>query len=249
MTETEPCAATLEAMARELSRIAAAKVAIPVTSPEVERLDDNARVWHWIREYTRTAREILAIRADNARQRDSKGGKDLTLDALKRGVRMRTITCVRVLELPDQVARIMELNAAGDLHRVLDEPLRELVIFDRSIAFIAIDPAEPPLGALMIRQTSIVDSLTDLFQQTWHRAREIEPPPGPLDRLTRRECEVLSLMATGRTNGAIARTLHITEAAVAKHVASIFSKLQLAPGPDDHRRVLAVLTYLGVGPK
>jgi DNA-binding NarL/FixJ family response regulator len=67
----------------------------------------------------------------------------------------------------------------------------------------------------------------------------------PLDRLTPREREVLALMAEGRSNAAIARRLVVTDAAVAKHIASILQKLDLPPAaPDDHRRVLAVLAYL-----
>ena len=65
-----------------------------------------------------------------------------------------------------------------------------------------------------------------------------------LDALTPRERDVLSLMAEGRRNGAIASTLVISERAVEKHVANIFSKLGLAPSDTDHRRVLAVLRYL-----
>ena len=65
-----------------------------------------------------------------------------------------------------------------------------------------------------------------------------------LERLTAREREVLALMAEGRSNGAIARALVVSEAAVVKHVGSIFTKLDLHQTPDDHRRVLAVLTYL-----
>ena len=66
----------------------------------------------------------------------------------------------------------------------------------------------------------------------------------PLAELTPREREVLGLMAEGRTNRAIAEQLVVTERAVEKHVTSIFSRLGLAAGPDDHRRVLAVLAYL-----
>jgi DNA-binding NarL/FixJ family response regulator len=64
------------------------------------------------------------------------------------------------------------------------------------------------------------------------------------DDLTPREHDVLSLMAEGRSNGAIAGTLVISERAVEKHVANIFAKLGLAPSDADHRRVLAVLRYL-----
>ena len=66
----------------------------------------------------------------------------------------------------------------------------------------------------------------------------------PLDGLTPREREVLALMAEGKTNAGIAEELVITEKAVERHVTSIFSKLVIDPGRGDHRRVLAVLTFL-----
>jgi DNA-binding NarL/FixJ family response regulator/class 3 adenylate cyclase len=66
----------------------------------------------------------------------------------------------------------------------------------------------------------------------------------PVGELTPREREVLELMAEGRSNQAIADALVVTERAVEKHVTSIFGKLRLPASPDDHRRVLAVLTYL-----
>jgi DNA-binding NarL/FixJ family response regulator len=65
-----------------------------------------------------------------------------------------------------------------------------------------------------------------------------------LASLTPREGEVLSLMAEGRSNHAIARALYVTEGAVEKHVRNIFGKLGLVQTDNDHRRVLAVLTYL-----
>jgi DNA-binding NarL/FixJ family response regulator len=67
---------------------------------------------------------------------------------------------------------------------------------------------------------------------------------GPLERLTPREREVLALMAEGRSNAGIADSLVLTVGAVEKHVQSIMSKLDLAQTAADHRRVLAVLTYL-----
>ena len=66
----------------------------------------------------------------------------------------------------------------------------------------------------------------------------------PVDRLSAREREVLALMAEGRSNAAIAARLVVTEKAVAKHINSIFTKLDLPLGTDDHRRVRAVLTWL-----
>jgi DNA-binding NarL/FixJ family response regulator len=66
----------------------------------------------------------------------------------------------------------------------------------------------------------------------------------PLERLSPREREVLGLMAEGRSNAAIAAVLVISDGAVEKHVTNIFSKLDLQPGQQDHRRVLAVLRWL-----
>ncbi|KAB8184107.1 response regulator transcription factor [Microbispora catharanthi] len=66
----------------------------------------------------------------------------------------------------------------------------------------------------------------------------------PLGRLTPREREVLELMAEGRSNAAIGQRLFLSDSAVGKHTASIFTKLGLAPSDDDNRRVLAVLAFL-----
>ena len=74
-----------------------------------------------------------------------------------------------------------------------------------------------------------------------HRARD------PLDELTPRERDVLALIAEGRSNRAIAGRLFIGDKTVETHVASILSKLGLEETPDDHRRVLAVLTWLRRG--
>jgi DNA-binding NarL/FixJ family response regulator len=70
---------------------------------------------------------------------------------------------------------------------------------------------------------------------------------GPLDRLSRREREVLAAMAEGKSNRGIAEQLVVTDTAVEKHVTRIFNKLELGPTPTEHRRVLAVLTYLRDG--
>jgi DNA-binding NarL/FixJ family response regulator len=88
------------------------------------------------------------------------------------------------------------------------------------------------------RGGSVIDP--EIVAQLVNRRRE----RGPLDELTEREREVLALMAEGRSNQAICERLFVTPKTIEAHIASIFSKLELFPAPDDHRRVLAVLTYL-----
>ena len=83
----------------------------------------------------------------------------------------------------------------------------------------------------------------EVISQLMSRARNVDP----LERLTPRERDVMRLMAQGRTNSAISRELFIGEGAVEKNVSSIFTKLDLPPTDDDHRRVLAVLQWLEHG--
>jgi DNA-binding NarL/FixJ family response regulator len=90
----------------------------------------------------------------------------------------------------------------------------------------------------IVRGGSVVDP--GLVQQLVE-ARRVDDP---LDELTSREREVLALMAEGRSNAGIARRLWVTEGTVAKHVHSILAKLRLTESDDDHRRVLAVITFL-----
>jgi DNA-binding NarL/FixJ family response regulator len=80
----------------------------------------------------------------------------------------------------------------------------------------------------------------EVVTQLLARARQQDP----LERLTPRERTVLSLMAEGRSNAAIAQTLVVSDGAVEKHVSNIFTKLDLPPAQEDHRRVLAVLRWL-----
>jgi DNA-binding NarL/FixJ family response regulator len=85
---------------------------------------------------------------------------------------------------------------------------------------------------------SVIDPglIADLFSRRSHA--------DPLADLTPRELEVLALVAEGRSNAGIARQLFVSDGAVEKHVRRILSKLQLPAGHEDHRRVLAVLTFL-----
>jgi DNA-binding NarL/FixJ family response regulator len=81
----------------------------------------------------------------------------------------------------------------------------------------------------------------EVVSQLLVRSRRVDP----LGALTPRETAVISLMAEGRSNAGIAAELTVTEGAVEKHVSSIFTKLGLPPTEQDHRRVLAVLRWLG----
>jgi DNA-binding NarL/FixJ family response regulator len=110
-------------------------------------------------------------------------------------------------------------------------------------------------GYLLKDRVSDVDAFLDAVRRVAGGGSALDPEvvslllgrrrrEDPLEPLTPREREVLGLMAEGRSNAAIAEALVVTERAVEKHVTSIFSKLDLVPTVEDHRRVLAVLAYL-----
>jgi DNA-binding NarL/FixJ family response regulator len=110
-------------------------------------------------------------------------------------------------------------------------------------------------GYLLKDRVSDVETFTDAVRRVAGGGSALDPEVvalllgrrrrhDPLESLTAREREVLALMAEGRSNAAIAESLVVTERAVEKHVTSIFSKLDLPPTVEDHRRVLAVLAYL-----
>jgi DNA-binding NarL/FixJ family response regulator len=111
------------------------------------------------------------------------------------------------------------------------------------------------VGYLLKDRLADVDRLTEAVQRVAAGGSVLDPEvvaqmlgrsraEGPLDSLTEREREVLGHMAEGRTNRAIAEALFVSERAVERHVTSIFAKLDLPAGEQDHRRVLAVLAYL-----
>jgi len=111
------------------------------------------------------------------------------------------------------------------------------------------------LGYLLKDRVADVEALTEAVRRVGEGGSALDPEvvsqmlgrqrrEDPLEELTPREREVLGLMAEGRSNGAIAAELVVTERAVEKHVTGIFSKLDLTASGEDHRRVLAVLRFL-----
>jgi DNA-binding NarL/FixJ family response regulator len=126
---------------------------------------------------------------------------------------------------------------------------------DETYAVELLGDSADGVGYLLKDRVSDVDRFIDAVRQVANGGSVLDPEvvaqllgrrrgQGPLDRLTPRESEVLALMAEGRSNAAIAAEMVVTERAVEKHVTSIFGKLDLQHSEHDHRRVLAVLTYL-----
>ena len=111
------------------------------------------------------------------------------------------------------------------------------------------------VGYLLKERVGQIRAFTDAVERVASGGSALDPevvarmlgrrrPPGPLDSLSPRERDVLASMAEGKSNRGIAEELFVTEAAVEKHVTSIFRKLDLGQAPTEHRRVRAVLAQL-----
>lgn len=116
------------------------------------------------------------------------------------------------------------LEEGGGVGYLLKDRVADLEAFSSAVMTVA-------------RGGSVVDPEVVSTLVSWRRR-------DPLDQLTDREKEVLRLMAEGRTNQAISERLFLSPKTIEAHVTAIFSKLDLDPTPNDHRRVLAVLHYL-----
>jgi DNA-binding NarL/FixJ family response regulator len=149
------------------------------------------------------------------------------------------------------------LRAAQQIRREMPE-VGVMVLsqyIDEGYAVELLQGSAEGIGYLLKDRVSDVSAFTDALRRVGEGGSALDPEVvsqllgrrrtnDPLDRLTRREREVLGHMAEGRSNAAIARELVVTDRAIEKHVTSIFSKLGLSSVEDGHRRVLAVLAYL-----
>jgi DNA-binding NarL/FixJ family response regulator len=149
------------------------------------------------------------------------------------------------------------LRAAQQIRREMPE-VGVMVLsqfIDEGYALELLQGSAEGVGYLLKDRVADVDAFVDALRRVGARGTVLDPEvvaqllgrrgQDPLDRLTPREREVLGQMAQGRSNNAIARELIVTERAIEKHVTSIFAKLGLNSAQDGHRRVLAVLRYLG----
>jgi len=128
-------------------------------------------------------------------------------------------------------------------HIEVDEAVELFSSAARRVGYLLKDSVSD-LDELVDALTRITEGGTVLDSKLVVELLEQRRQTDPLEALTPREREVLALMAEGRSNDGIAKTLWVTKGAVEKHIKSIFGKLDLPTTTDDHRRVLAVVTFL-----
>jgi DNA-binding NarL/FixJ family response regulator len=177
-------------------------------------------------------------------------------DLLRKGLAHRPDVVVVDVQMPprrddDGLVAAMELRRRhpGIAVLVLSQ------FYEESYALDLIGDRAEGVGYLLKERVGDVSAFLDAVERVAHGGSAIDPQivgrmlgrrraHGPLDELTPRERDVLAAMAEGKSNHGIAESLVVSEAAVEKHVTHIFQKLDIRQTTTEHRRVLAVLTYV-----
>ena len=181
-------------------------------------------------------------------------------DLLRKGLAHRPDVAVVDIQMPPGHGDD-GLKAALELRRTHSD-VGILVLsqyYEEAYAVELIGDRPEGVGYLLKERVGDVDAFVDAVQRVAGGGSALDPEvvgrmlgrrrnEGPLETLSPRELDVLGAMAEGKSNRGIAQDLVVTEAAVEKHVTSIFHKLGLGQTPTEHRRVLAVLAYLRDGP-
>ncbi|MFB9529616.1 hypothetical protein [Nonomuraea roseola] len=186
----------------------------------VERIKGMEQIQHRIWQVSTGAKEVMAMHP--VRKRVDPRVRERTLSDLRDGVQYRTIVHRSTLDDPEVAAYFREIHRAGDRHRVIDEPIQLLLVFDRETAFVPLEPDDPPAGALMIRQPGIVVTLIDLFEQVWRRATDLEPDtadPSPVEK------QVLDLLNRLGKDEVAARAMGVSVRTFRGYVADLMARL------------------------
>ncbi|MEU7895112.1 hypothetical protein AB0B45_19910 [Nonomuraea sp. NPDC049152] len=219
----------LEAVSGELRRVTAALPSLLAeqTAGEpielVERIEGTERTQQRIWQASTSAKDVLSMHP--SRERVDPRVRDRALSELRAGVRHRSIVHRSTLDDPEVAAYFHEIHRAGDRHRVIDEPIEPLLIFDRETAFVPIEPGNPAAGALMIRQPGIIATMIGLFEQAWSRATDLEPDaagPSPVEK------QVLDLLDRLGKDEVAARAMGVSVRTFRGYVADLMARLGAA---------------------
>ena len=194
---------------------------------EVRRIDDLDRVVEVLRELTaRCYQEALNVLPGEPAPNVLADAAEHDLAMLERGVRLRTLHTRCQLDNPPMLEYMRLMRRGGGQIRIADTLPHRLLIFDRTVSFLPVDPRRPAAGALVVREPAITANLVMLFESLWAGAQELEeaveaavPAASELDR------SVLMLMSSGVKDEAAARQLGISDRTYRRHVADILVRL------------------------
>ncbi|MFI6317973.1 hypothetical protein ACIBG8_10670 [Nonomuraea sp. NPDC050556] len=189
----------------------------------VERIEGLEATQQRIWQMSADSKDILAIHP--SRTEVDERVREQALAALKAGARLRSIVHRNTLKNPDVATYFREMHRAGDRHRVIDEPIQRMLIFDRETAFVPIEPGNSAAGALMIRQPGIVVTMIELFEHAWRRAVDLEPDATEPSAVERRVLDLLDRLGKDEV---AARAMGVSVRTFRGYVADLMSRLGAA---------------------
>jgi sugar-specific transcriptional regulator TrmB/DNA-binding CsgD family transcriptional regulator len=185
------------------------------------RLDDLAFFVH---------SEVLALQQDGPLSPGYiEAARPLDLRCLRRGIRVRTVVLQTALEDSLTSSYIRELVTLGAQVRAVRQPMERMIIYDRSIAVVPMDPADSARGALLIRQPSLVANMVALFDRVWSDAQDVDfadaPEADGSESITTLEKEILDVLARVSKDEIAARELGMSLRTFRRHVADLMLRL------------------------
>src|SRR6266545_916576 len=194
------------------------------TASDVEFLESGAIVRARLVALERTCRYELLSAVSHTRHTaaDIAYARRLDTRSLRRGLQMRTLYSHKIHGNAVGVRYLEELaRPANSEVRVATDVPMQLLVVDRQIAIVPVDPRQPDHGALVVRTTTLVTALVALFEHTWHDAT---PSGGAPDQIDLAERAILRCLLAGHTDTSAARRLGISARTVRRHVGSMMER-------------------------
>ncbi|MFF2146621.1 LuxR C-terminal-related transcriptional regulator [Kitasatospora sp. NPDC058190] len=200
---------------------------------DIERLESVAEVRARIDDLAFfTHREVLAFQPDGPLTPALiEAARPLDLRALRRGISLRTVVLTSATADPATGRYLRELTQAGAEIRAVEQRMERLLVFDRSVAVVPVDPADSSRGALIVRQAGLVSHMIELFNQVWNAAAPLaegDDPAGSEEQLSTNELMVLRILTEVEKDEVGARQMGISVRTFRRYVADVMLRLGAA---------------------
>ena len=232
----------LEALNEELRNVSAARTAIPVlledqqagrlspVSSDIERIEGLDEIRARLDDLAFFAhREVMAMQPDGPLSAEYiEAARPLDMRCLRRGVLMRTIVLNEAVADDRTEKYVQELVALGANVRSVQHSMERMIIYDRTVAVVPIDPGNSARGALIIRQPSLVMSMIALFDRVWGDARPVEASesaPTAGEHLQMLEKQILTVLSNSSKDEIAAREMGMSVRTFRRHVADLMTRL------------------------
>jgi sugar-specific transcriptional regulator TrmB len=159
-------------------------------------------------------------------------GRSTDVRALARGITLRSIVRAEAISEPEVYAEVEARVGGGESVRTLPQVPTQMLIFDRDLAIVSVDPDHHELGAIFVRVSSVIETLVYLFDHLWSEATPIFGAPADELAPSGRRAKVLELMAVGTKDERIARTLRVGVRTIRRDVAELKSTLGVTSRPE-----------------